>query len=72
MNSSAQNVKPSTRKTSELTAEEALQILGDVILKYQRLGGEVVFVPEFTFDGRECVGVVFPDVQIINGTMVAR
>ena len=72
MNSSAQNVRPSTRKTSELTAEEALQILGDVVLKYQKLGGEVVFVPEFTYEGRVCVGVVFPDVQIVNGTLLAR
>jgi hypothetical protein len=68
LNNSAQSANKSTKQTSKLTAEEALQIMGDLLKKYQGLGGKVIIMPEFYYSGSKNCVIILEGVTIVNGT----
>jgi len=61
-----------TRKTKELTREETLQVLADVLKKYQSQGGNVMIVPEFWHNGTRGIAVVLQDTTITQDGIIKQ
>ena len=59
----------STRKTNVLTQEQALEILQQALLEYQKAGGQIEFVPEFYWQGKSGCAIILANVRASNGNL---
>lgn len=60
---STENGKQSTRKTSKLTPEQALEIVQQSLREYQKAGGVVQVMDRFWFGGESYTAILLPGVK---------
>lgn len=64
---SRQAEKKSTRRTSKLTREQALEIVQQSMREYQAAGGKVEVVPQFWYQGEAYVAIIMPGIRYDDG-----
>jgi hypothetical protein len=67
--SSTPKGKKPTSRMSKLTQEQALEIVQQSILEYQKAGGEVTVVPQLFYSGHQALAIVMPGAHLVNGNL---
>ena len=70
LNTSATNEKPSTKRISRLTPDQALEILAQAIAYCNEVGIDVRGPQPFRDGDLECLVIILANVRLIEGRLV--